>query len=155
MDGLRQYALNLIIGALICGIVLRMVPQGPHEALLRFLSGIFLTVTLLSPLVKGRIQLEMDAYREVLEKGEAWASDGAEMARRELQQRISAELESYILDKASSRGADLQVSITLGEDSLPVRAVLYGTIPETVQQEISCIITQDLGIPKENQLWIG
>lgn len=155
MEGLHQYALRLIIGALICGIGLSMVHKGPQEALLRFLSGIFLTVMLLSPITKGRITLEPDLFREALDMGEDQAAVGAEMAMQELHQRISAGLEAYILDKAGQWNTELDVTVSLDEDCLPVRAVLSGEIPESVQQELSRVLTQDLGILKENQLWIG
>lgn len=155
MGVLRQYALTLIIGALICGILLGMVQKGAHEALLRFLCGMFLTVTLLAPLPGIHLEPELDFFGEVISEGEIQTATGKEMAQQELRRSISRSLEAYILDKAGQLDAQLQVSVTLDENCLPVTAELSGKIPEEVQKELSDILTNDLGIPKENQQWIG
>lgn len=155
MDALGQYALRLICGALICGILLSMVPKGPQEGLIRFLSGVLLTVLLFSPFTGGLELPELPSLRETLAAGTEQAAAGAEMARQAQRQRISAGLESYILDKARPWDTKLQVTVTLDEDGLPVGTEITGEIPDAARQELSRMITQDLGIPKENQQWIG
>lgn len=155
MEALRQYALALILGALICGILLSMVRSGVHEALLRLLSGIFLTVTLLSPLGNIRLEPMPDLFRQAIIGGGEQAAAGEEMARQEKCRYISSRIEAYILDKARQRGADLHVSVTLGEDYLPIRVELTGAAEDAVRRELSDILTQELGISKENQLWTG
>lgn len=155
MESLEQYVLRLIIGALVCGILMGMVQKGTGEKLLRFLSGIFLTVTLLAPLTMDGTHLQLHHFRDLLDQGNDQAAAGREMARQELRQRISAELEAYILDKAGQWDTELAVTVILSEDCLPVGAQITGNLPESQKEMLTRILTEDLGIPKENQLWIG
>lgn len=155
MGSLGQSVLRLVIAAMVCGIVLSMVRNGASEGLLRFLCGTFLTITLFAPLNNGCFLPQLTFFEDALADAEAKAEAGSEMAEEEIRHRISEALEAYILDKAGQWEAELNVAITFGEDSIPVGAELSGKIPESVQKDISRILTEDLGIPKENQLWIG
>ena len=154
MDILGQYALRVIVGALICGILLSMVPEGAYEKLLRLLCGVFLTVILLSPLIKIDWEPNLDFFADVLDEGKRQAAVGEDLARQETERIISQRLEAYILDKAGQKGADLHVMVILDADGLPVKAELRGEVTEQARQELSDIMEDALGIAKENQLWM-
>lgn len=154
MGALGRYALQLIAGALICGILLSIVPAGSCEKLLRLLCGIFLTVILLSPLTNIQLDLELDLFHDAIEEGRRQAASGVKLARQERLSIISQGLEAYILDKAGQKGADLHVTVTLNENGLPVEVELRGKSTEKTRQELTDMIAKDLGIAKENQRWM-
>lgn len=155
METLRIYAITVITGALICGILLRMVHGGSMEALLRLVSGIFLMTVLIYPL-SGKLNLTQ--YHSAFYSTETYEQPtvlGEKMAQQETSAIIRRQLEAYILDKGGQAAAGLKVRVILDGNYLPVRAELYGPVTDSVRQELSEIIAKDLGISKENQLWTG
>ena len=80
------------------------------------------------------------------------------MEKREemLRQIITDETRAYIMDKARSYGAEIQVEITLSRANPPVPegCTIWGQISPYVKQQLKKILITDLGIPEENHLWI-
>lgn len=78
----------------------------------------------------------------------------ADDARREI---IKAEAEAYILDKAGSYGLQLEVCVTLREDDIPVpeSVCIAGAVSPYARTRLEILIENELGIPKERQLWTG
>ena len=69
---------------------------------------------------------------------------------------INQRLETYILDKADVWGTALTVSFqNYGENMMPEQVVLRGKVSPYVKAQLQQSITSDLGIAKENQIWIG
>ena len=70
---------------------------------------------------------------------------------------IKGETEAYILDKAASLGVELEVDVLL-EDMYPMAPKtvrLSGSVSPYVRNRLQNIIAEELGISKENQIWIG
>lgn len=87
-------------------------------------------------------------------EAEAAAHIGEEAATDELTAVIKAKTESYILDKAAAMEVDLNVEITL-DSFIPTAVVLRGAVSPYARSTLTAWITQQLGIPKEAQVWIG
>lgn len=155
MDQLRQYALGIIAGAIVTGILVNLVQDSAHKELLRILCGIFLSLLVLRPVAGPDGFPDMTALQEAFEQGSREAQAGNAMAREEQFRRITAGVEAYILDKADREGAELKVEVTLGEDFLPKTAVLHGRVSPQIKSVLSRMLEQELGITKENQLWTG
>ena len=68
---------------------------------------------------------------------------------------IKSRVQAYILDKADSFGTSLEVEVILDQDHIPVSVELQGNISPYARAQLTEIIEEDLGIPKEHQLWIG
>ena len=61
------------------------------------------------------------------------------------------------MDKAKELQVDLAVSVTVDErggEPVPVFAEITGAIQSETQYQLSTVIESDLGIQRENQLWI-
>lgn len=152
---LRQYVLGLMGTALLAAVAVRLAGEGAHKQLIRLLCGIVMTLVILRPLAGWRCELDLSSVKDALDAGSREASVGQYLAREEQIRRITAGVESYILDKAAREGADLTVEVTLGEDLLPAGAVLRGKASREAKENLSRMLEQDLGITKENQLWTG
>lgn len=150
-----SYVLSVIAAALISGIVLSFLPEGPARQILRLLCGVFLAATALMPL--SRIScpdlsgMVSDYYSDGLKEAQA----GAQMARKETHERIKAETEAYIRNKAGQLGADIRPEVQLGEDGQPVGVQIDGTADKSQKQVLENWIKQTLGITKEKQIWTG
>ena len=93
-------------------------------------------------------RLELDA--------EDIVSEGEDMAVSATASIIKEQVTAYILDKASSLGLNLEVEVTMTGSSPPVPSAvaLKGTASPYAKQRLQQIITDELGIPEENQSWI-
>jgi hypothetical protein len=68
---------------------------------------------------------------------------------------IKARSEAYILDKAAELALSVEVEVTLSNDEipLPVSVRVSGKASNYAKSRLQAIITQDLGINKEHQVW--
>lgn len=156
MESVSGYILRVVAAAFLLGILGSLTDQkGSTAALLRLMGGLFLTFTLLSPV----LSLDFSAVRNYLadfaETGELTAVSGENMARAEYRTIIKEKLEAYILDKANELGLDLTVEVALGEDDTPREIIIAGTASPFGKGNLQQFIIDELGVAKENQLWIG
>ncbi len=153
MQQLGQYIVSLTAAAMISGLLLALFPEGTVQKLLRFVCGIFLTVTALAPMVDVEFPPIEDFGEYYLGSGREVAAQGTEMARQDKQTGIKTALETYILDKANALEANVQPEIILRPDGVPDTIILSGSCPDKVRQALAQIITNELGIPEEDQQW--
>lgn len=156
MEALSRYVLSVICAGVLAGMLSALIPAtGPTGGLIRFLSGVYLIITLIQPL----IGFNFSGLEELLiPVGSVWdspAEKGEELAREAAAERIRAELTTYILDKASALGGELQVDIRFNEDPvpLPLAVVLTGSISDRGKASLTRVLEEELGIAKENQRW--
>ena len=117
----------------------------------------FLTVSLLQPLSELDFSsLSAHWLQPQDQSGEAIAALGKEASQNLLASRIKQEAEAYILDKAASLDASVTAEVILSDGDIPVptEIILVGSVDAAVKTRLEQIILQDLGIAKENQLWI-
>ena len=83
-------------------------------------------------------------------------AQGENSARAEWEQGISDRVEAYILDKAAQYGAQLTVTVALGSDAIPLpqRVTIQGNISPYGKTQLQSWIAENLGIAKEDQVWI-
>lgn len=154
IDSLRQYLLGVISAAIICSILSGFVSKNSTVgATIRLLAGIVLALSVISPLLKFNIK------GDFIENFSAEANDavsvGTMQSNDALRRSIKQQVQSYILDKATSLKADISVEVTLSSDDPPVpeSVSISGDIGPYAKRKMTEIISEELGIPKENQLW--
>lgn len=123
------------------------------SGLIKLLAGVFMALTVASPLLK----LEMPDMESWLSgfsvDGEYAAALGEEMAAEAEQAIIKDRVETYIMDKAAGLGAMLHVEADLDEAGIPVSVTLTGAVAPDTKAQLTRIIESDLGIGKEAQRW--
>lgn len=158
MGILRTYILRVISAALICAIITAILgKKGTNGRIGAMLSSIFLAITMLSP-VSGLDLSDWISWMNDFEtQSESFTEEGEQMARNSMSEIIKQHTEAYILDKAVSYGAEVTADITIGEGELPVPVAvdIHGGISPAGKAAVSRIIEEELGIPKEEQRWIG
>lgn len=155
MQQLGQYVLSLTAAAILCSVVLSMFRDGTVRSILRIVCAIVLAITAISPLMNYKVPDFSRFSGGYLSEGESIASMGVDLAGMEKLKCIKHQLEAYILDKAGEIGADIRPEITVNTDGIPVKVRLYGQCSDHIRQELTDMITNDLGIPKEDQKWTG
>lgn len=156
MRDITQYLLSLSAAAIICAVVNRMLTgKGTVTKLGKMLSGVFLLLTILSPLPGIRLEDALDWTLPYEKDAAAAVLQGQSMAKTQMDSIISERVCAYILDKASAYDATLSVSVTLSEDPIPVPVAvnISGNISPYGKRQLQAWISQSLGIAKEAQTW--
>ena len=155
MHQLGQYILSLTATAMLCGITISFFREGILKYTLQMICGIIMTIAVISPLSDlniSDVSVISDSY---LIEGKTIAAMGVDLAQNEKEQCIQQRLEAYILDKADALNASVTPQVTLDNSGFPVEVRLWGQCSDQARQALTAMITNDLGIPEEDQKWTG
>lgn len=156
MSAISAYLIEVICITLLCSIVNHMLKDtGTVSGVVKLLSGVVVTVAILSPLVEIPLALDTGFLDSYVQTGQQYILDGQQLALEEKTQFIKSQSKAYILDKATSLGAELEVEVVLGsKEDIPYEKVLLrGKISPYAKQKLSHDIANDLGIPLEALQW--
>ncbi len=156
MEFVRQYLMSLIAAAMIVGIVTAIVKtKGSGGAIIRLVSGIFLALVMLSPVLKIEIRGFMDFYNDISLDAADAVNTGKNMVQNEMHTIIKENLEAYILDKASALQLDVDVDIFLTEELPPApdSITIKGSVSPYNKQVFQAFLIDEIGIPREQQIW--
>lgn len=158
MDTLRQYILSVTAAAILCGVLRDLIPEkGAAGQLLKLISGIFLAFVAISPVKELEIP-NLQAYMDVFSaQGEVFSDQGKDLSADAIAGIIKDRSEAYILDKAGVLAAEISVEVELTDDPIPAPAAVrfYGSVSPYARAALETMIETELGIPKEDQIWIG
>lgn len=157
MTELRGYVLSAVAAACFCGIVLSILPKGSTRELLKLLCGLFLAFTALSPLTRLDLSFAEEFVNRFAGEAAQTAALGEQYSQKQIRDSIKTETEAYILDKANAIGAAITPEVTLSADPvpIPIGVRICGAISPYARQRLETMLQEELGISKENQLWIG
>lgn len=158
MTGISDYLVKVICASLLCGILNHIIKgSGTVPTLIKAISGVFVAITILSPLVSIKFNQKLESINKYLQVGNEYSSYGERIAEEQKSEIIKSATQTYILDKAISLGVELEVEVVLsGEDDNPYRSVLLrGNISPYAKDQLSQMISTVLGIPEEAQQWIN
>lgn len=156
MEQIREYLVSILCASMICGIALALV--GKKETLgklMKILTGLILTVVVLSPWVSIRLD-DITFYLEDLQfEAEDAVASGSAYAASSMEEIIIENVQAYILDKAASQGVEVTVEVRLSKEypQVPTGVTISGSVSPYAKRILSQDISQNLGIPVEDQLW--
>ena len=121
----------------------------------KLLAGVYMTLTIVSPLFQLRLNEFTDLRTDLKMEAEQIAQSGQNAAREAMADSIIEATQSYILDKAETLGAEVTVEVMLDDSSIPVPCGvrIRGNISPYLREQLGSIIQRDLGIPTEAQIW--
>lgn len=125
--------------------------------LIRMVSSLFIAIVMIKPFGHFKLSYLNDFLESYEASSQEAASAGAHMADEARREIIKAETEAYILDKACAYNLQLDVHVTLSDDDCPVPETVYlsGAASPYARTRMQIMIADELGIPKERQLWTG
>ena len=157
MGGIKQYLLSVMAAAIISALVITIIgKKGAHAAIVKLLTGLFLAMTVVSPWTKLQIN-DLSSYLEgISHEADSISSEAIALISEERASIIKKEIEAYILDKAALLELDIKVDVELsGEDPpIPHTVTISGAVSPYAKQRLQSIISDELGVPKEQQSWI-
>lgn len=157
MGFVRQYSLCLICAALICGILQGMVKGKSFEKQVRFLCGLFFTLTVVQPLVNLELAALPEVKLPVFQQAQAACDAANQITAEQLAEVIRQETAAYIWNKAEAMHTRLQVTVELNSETPPVpwSVTIVGQVGAPERRQLEQMIASELNIPKERQRWIG
>lgn len=159
MGALRSWLLAVIAVSLLCAAADALMPAGAVKRVGRLVCGLMLMGAILSP-VAG---LDLDM-------GQQWLEDylsGLHGREEELEETVNSQMKviieqeyaAYIVDKAAELGwtCAARVECRTSEDGLylPDRTQVIGALTEEERARLAHVISEDLGVPKSKQSYIG
>ena len=158
MENIARYILSVTAAALLLGILQTIAgKKGTQAVLLQLIGGLFLTFTVISPIVNIEADEILDLPWAFTLQGSTIAEQGQSYSRNQLRRIIKDRTEAYILDKALTLQAQLQVEVMLSQDEVPVPTSvrLQGSVSPYARNVLQQWLQDDMAIPKEHQIWIG
>lgn len=153
---IESYIISVICASVIAGILLCIVKtNSAYSVLIRFLAGLFVALTAIGPLKNFSLS-DLTGYFDHIESISVSSVDAGKTVYTEaLRSGIIERTQSYILEKASSMGVQLSVTVIVNRDDppIPIGVELTGNISPYNKNRISQIIATDLGIPEDAQIW--
>ena len=155
MDSLREYVLRMVAASMLSGVLIRLTQNSGSKEIIRMLCGVFMIIVLIQPMIGKKNTLWESVLPEIDEQAEVIAAEGAASADNIRREFIKQRVQTYILSRAEAMETQIQASVTLGEDCIPVSVTIAGRISPLNRSKLTQIIASELGIPKEQQEWIG
>ena len=141
--------------ALVVSVLMSLAGHGSMRALVKLVAGVFMALTLISPLMKLEFP-DINTWMHALETdGYAAAQAGAGLAEDARRTIIKERTQAYILDKAARYGAALEVDVTVNKNGIPDAVTLTGSISPYAKAAISRELSAELGMEEEMQRWIS
>jgi len=156
MSSLKQYLLSVIICAIVCSVISCFFKKKSANGMtIQLLSGIFMTITIISPLMKVQLPDLNIYYDSIYHDALQITNDAKYQTRNHTSQIIKENTEAYILVKADSMNADITVDVVLDQSDppIPVEVYINGTVSPYEKSVLSEYIQTNLNITKENQIW--
>lgn len=156
MDGIREYLIGVIAAAVLCGIVKSLLGNnGTVGVAVRLLSGLLMLLAVIRPWVSVSLDGILDWADSITADGAGIVADGNAMADEAYRASIKQQAEAYIVDESRALGCELTVEVSLSDDpaAVPERIWLTGEISPYARQTLTNLITERLGIAREDQIW--
>lgn len=156
MDWVKEYILNIVAVGMITAICITLVQKNTSAGMIiKMLGGIFLVITLISPLVKIRFDDLSSLWEQVSAEGNVLAQEGSNSTQEALSTVIKEDLEAYILDKADELGLTLRITVQMDQHNavMPQTVKLQGAASPYQKRLLSAFMEEELGITEAQQEW--
>ena len=157
MTSVGRYILSIAAAAIVLALLRPLLAgKGAAAVLGKMVGGIFLLFTILRPISGLDLNLQEDWIQHWNADGSAIVSEGQQSAREQWAAIIKQQIEAYILEEAAGYHATLRVQVTLSDEEIPmpIRITIEGDISPYGKRQMQNKISENLGIAKEDQLWI-
>lgn len=157
MDSIREYLITVIAAAIICSVSSILISKNTtNAAIIRLLTGIFLSITVISPLANIQLTDLTTYYSNIQSDSETLIAQGENAAAAAAGDIIKERIETYVITKAAAMDVSVtaEVEITGTDPPQPASIKITGTVPPYKKSVLQTLITDELGIPEANQMWM-
>lgn len=154
MDGIRQYVISIVAAAIICGGITALIgKKNTVGGIVKFLCGLFMTITAIGPLVTLRLPNELTFWDGLQADAQAAAFEGEKVGDEMRSAIITEQLETYVLEKAESLELEICVDVTLNDSFLPELVIIQGAASPYARGRLCSYISDNFGISEDSVKW--
>lgn len=157
MRQIGSYLVSICAAAILCSILKQITTKlNMSGKWIQMLAGLLMAIVIISPLKQITFAFVQDFSSDYLEEGRYYAQRGEQIAAEQTAQFITEHVRTYILEKASSMNAKIEVEVLLSDSKLPTPCgvQIQGEIAPYTKQVLTAYISDELGVPEEKQVWI-
>ena len=157
IEAVKSYITNIIYCSFIIGVISVIPIQSKIvSGIIKFVSVMIVTIVIIEPITQckfPKLTSFDQLYSSDIERIIEHAEDTASYEERKI---INDLIVAYILDKASSLGVNINVTIDLSPEYpyTPEQIQISGPVSPYVRNILSEYIERNLGVAKEAQIWI-
>ena len=154
LTGIVSYFTSIVAIAIIGVVVTSVITDPQISRLVRTVTGVLVLLVLLHPLLHGDLEELATTVQEALSR-DVITEDYEALYQRKLREQIATTTETYILEKAASIGAQIQVEVELDQNSYPTpnKVEITGKLTPQQKELLEEYLTLQLGIAPQNQRW--
>lgn len=156
MSQIGNYLFSIITAALATSLVGVIFNENKSVgSIVKSISGLFLVLTVISPILGIQTFHISDYFSSLSTDAQNVADSGAEIAASAQKTIIKEQASAYVLEKAKALNLDITANVEFGREDVPIptEIYLYGNASPYAKYELTRYITEQLGIPEENQVW--
>ena len=153
---MRQYLVSIISAGILCTLVTTFFHKNTAiDRIISLLCGTFMTFTLIAPVKHINLSSVIDLPAADSEEVDAIIAKGEQYTDNSVRQVITEQCRTYIVEKASGMGVSVNAEVVLNQKDppTPCAVTIIGSVSPYQKTRIEEMLTQDLGIPKEQQTW--
>ena len=158
MQEWKNYLIAVTAVCICCGIVKKLAIENKSTSIvINTLCGTILAIAVISPLLNINFSNMNRLFEEIHIESSAYAQNGVDHTKKQLQEIISNKISAYVLEKTSSYNCSVKsVQVFLTDDRTPTPCALQieGVFSPYVKKHLADVFEENLGISKENQQWI-
>jgi stage III sporulation protein AF len=153
IEAVREWIQSIVMVAMLLSVGQAMIPEGQIRKIFSFTGGLVLIVVLIQPVLGLEVGVLMEPLEEYEQQVSAQTGEIEKTVRAEQEAIIEQNLEAYISDKTDTleEGGTVRIRAETAEDGTVIlSAELVGQPSESLAEYLE----QELGIPRERQVWI-
>lgn len=154
MNGLKDYLIAVCSAAILCAVLKQITGKSKlSSGTVHLLSGLFVAICIIAPWKDFSLQ-DLEMYNPLeTQQADVYVETGRQMTQQQIDSIITERTEAYILEKANQLHVQVEVSVELSDDSIPLRSVIAGKLTQEEKEQLSAFLVKELGIQKEMQIW--
>ncbi len=157
MIWVKQYLLSVVAAAIVCAIVKALMNGKSTPAVtVKFLASLLMAITVIAPIMQFETGNIREYFQSFQLSADAAVREGVTYYTAETAAIIKETSQAYILDKAQSLGATIDVEIMLSDETpqIPCAVEIRGNVSPYAKKRLMQYISEEFGIAEENQVWI-
>lgn len=158
MSDIAAYLLSVMSAAIICALLNDLFQKKDGvSGVIRMITGVFLSITLLQPILNFSLSDALWWVEDYSIEASGIVAEGEQMANTAMKECIKEQTEAYILNKAKQMQVSIVVEVELNDDDppIPVAVAITGKLTPYAKSSLKQFLVSEIGIAKENLLWIG
>lgn len=150
----RSWLLGVILCSFACSLARSLAPQGREQRMLRLTAALILLLSIVQPMAQIHSLQPAFSIQDLSDRIRRQEESYQRQQDASFSALIEERTKTYIWDKATQLGLDLDVSVelTLSEAGLPVPC--YVTLKGPYSPELAAWLERELGLGAADQIWL-